>query len=251
MALRIGLSACFFHADPQRAIFKGKTLQYVEQSMARWVQSEGALAYLIPSPEEGSQASLASYASDLDGLVLQGGSDLSPLSYGEKPIRPEWSGDRVRDVYELELVREFLAARKPVLGVCRGYQLLNVAFGGTLYQDIAFQLPDAGDHRNWEAYDSNHHRVVIEPTSLLARLYGGQKLVTVNSIHHQAVKSLGKDLVVEAKSERDGIVEAFRRKVENWVFGVQWHPEFHADPSLLDGAPLIREFLKEAQCSRS
>jgi putative glutamine amidotransferase len=140
--LKIGISACFFHPDPQRAVFKGKTLQYVEQEMAHWVMQKDAMALMIPSPEgdsrrPGSRVSVGDYARELDGLVLMGGSDVSPESYGEKPLKPEWTGDRIRDDYEIALLRSFIAAGRPVLGVCRGAQVINVGQGGTLYQDIA------------------------------------------------------------------------------------------------------------------
>ena len=142
---RSAISACFFHADAKRPIFTGKTLQYVEQSIAHWVQSAGALALMIPSPDgptKRTDVTLHDYAAALDGLVLQGGSDVWPGSYGEEPLKPEWSGDRVRDEYEIALLRAFIDAGKPVFGVCRGLQVINVAFGGTLYQDITAQQPE-------------------------------------------------------------------------------------------------------------
>ena len=115
----IGISVCFFHADAKRPIFTGKTLQYVEQSIVHWVQSAGALALVIPSPDgptKRSDVTLHDYAAALDGLVLHGGSDVWPGSYGEEPLKPEWSGDRVRDEYEIALLRAFIDAGKPVLG---------------------------------------------------------------------------------------------------------------------------------------
>jgi putative glutamine amidotransferase len=246
-AIRIGISACFFHADPQRAIFKGKTLQYVEQSLARWVLSTGVIVYMIPSPAEGQAVTLKQYAEDLDGLVLQGGSDVSPESYGEKAKKPEWNGDRVRDLYEMELYREFTGLGKPVLGVCRGLQLLNVACGGTLIQDIATELPKARNHRNWEIYDQNFHEITFEAESKIAHLTG-KKSGKVNTIHHQAIRELGKGLEIEAKSAEDGVIEAVRATGEAWVYGMQWHPEFHdpKDKSLLDARPVLEEFLEEA-----
>src|SRR2546430_14669874 len=98
--LKIGISACFFHPDPQRAVFKGKTLQYVEQEMAHWVMQKDAMALMIPSPEgdsrrPGSRVSVGDYARELDGLVLMGGSDVSPESYGEKPLKPRSEERRV------------------------------------------------------------------------------------------------------------------------------------------------------------
>src|ERR1700758_305801 len=104
--LKIGLSACFFHADPKRAIFKGKTLQYLEQSMAHWIMREEALVFLIPNPEQGSSVKCGDLVSQMDWLVLQGGSDVCPKSYGEKALKPEWEGDYIRDQYEIALTRE-------------------------------------------------------------------------------------------------------------------------------------------------
>src|SRR4051812_16586482 len=106
---RIGFSSCYFHADPQRPIFKGKTLLYLEESLAHWVQAQGVFCYMIPSVNPKSSLKLKDIAQDLDALVLQGGSDVAPETYGEKALRPEWGGDAVRDLYEIELFREFLA----------------------------------------------------------------------------------------------------------------------------------------------
>jgi putative glutamine amidotransferase len=245
--LTIGVSACFFHADPARPIFTGKTLQYVEQSIAHWVQSQGALALVIPSPDGDTRrgdVSLDDYAGALDGLVLEGGSDMWPGSYGEQPLRPEWNGDRVRDDYEIALARAFVARGKPVLGVCRGLQVLNVAYGGTLYQDLALQRPGPLFHRSAQLYDRNHHPIALEPGSRLAGLYGGLDTATVNSVHHQGIRDLAPGFVVEARAP-DGVVEAIRRDAGPWVAAVQWHPEFHVGDNahLLDGAPILADFM--------
>ena len=252
--LKIGISACFFHPDPQRAVFKGKTLQYVEQEMAHWVMQKDAMALMIPSPEgdsrrPGSRVSVGDYARELDGLVLMGGSDVSPESYGEKPLKPEWTGDRIRDDYEITLLRSFIAAGRPVLGVCRGAQVINVGQGGTLYQDIASQFPGAINHRNWDIYDRNSHATAIVPGSGLARLYPGMTLTKTNSVHHQAARELGRDLVVEAWSEPDHVVEAIRWNGPSYVFAVQWHPEFHDrnDSSFIDDTPILDDFLAHAR----
>jgi putative glutamine amidotransferase len=249
--LRVGISACVFHADPARPVFNGKPLYYVEQSMARWVSSQGALAYMIPEPSSADEA--ARIADDLDALVLAGGVDMSPSSYGESPRKPEWSGDAVRDAYEIGLLREFTAREKPVLGICRGHQVLNVAFGGTLHQDISTDVAGARVHRDPIPYDRLVHEIDIEPGSSLAALYGGITRGTVNSVHHQAVKSVGKAVVVEARSHEDGVVEAIRVEGRGYVRGVQWHPEFaHPTPAgLLDSAPILREFLAATELRRN
>ena len=257
--LKIGLSPRFLHSVPPVLGFRGKKLQYLEQSIAHWLMTADALVFMIPSIEGGGlirrgNIRVADYVAELDGLVLQGGSDVSPLTYGETPLRPEWKGDRVRDMYEIDLLQEFVSAGKPVLGICRGLQLINVAFGGTLYQDI---LAQRGAHQlhhyDSDAYDQHYHSITLAPGSELARLYPNLGRVRVNSIHHQAAKTLGKDLVSEALSVPDAGIEAIRWRGSSYVFGVQWHPEFHdpADASLLDGNPLLLEFLAEAEQARA
>ncbi|HET7097892.1 MAG TPA: gamma-glutamyl-gamma-aminobutyrate hydrolase family protein [Casimicrobiaceae bacterium] len=252
--LKIGISACFFHEDSQRAIFKGMTLQYIEQNVAHWLMQRDVLAFMVPSPEgrtkrAGSKATVDAYAQELDGLVLMGGSDVCPETYGEKALKPDWNGDRIRDDYEIALMRAFTSIGKPVLGLCRGAQVINVALGGTLYQDISTQVPTALNHRNWAIYEKNAHATSFVPGTGLASLYPGLEVTKTNSIHHQAVKDLGRDLVVEAWSEPDHIVEAIRYIGNGgYLFAVQWHPEFHAtdDRSFVDDTPILDEFLAAA-----
>ncbi len=252
--LRIGLSVCFDHADPQRKLFTGKTLLYVEQSMLRWVQAAGVLAYPVP-PAPGEGLDLDAIVGDLDGLVLHGGADVCPRSYGEEPLRPEWEGDEVRDRYEIDLVGRFRAARKPVLGICRGAQVLNVALGGTLHQDISTQVETERAHRDPVAYDRNLHAVDVLPDTLLATLLtGGAGRYEINSVHHQAVRDPGRGVVVEARSSDDGVVEALRSSDDRWwAYGVQWHPEFYGaeDGGLLDTTVLRSAFVAEARARRA
>jgi putative glutamine amidotransferase len=251
--LRIGLSARLMHRPPAELGFRGKTLLYFEQTMAHWIMAHGALVMGVPTlgfkaDLQRRQVSIRAYVEDLDGLVLQGGADVSPTSYGQLPLRPEWAGDAVRDHYEIELIEGFMTAGKPVLGVCRGAQLLNVAFGGTLLQDIETQRPDARRHVDAALYDDFAHRIRLEPGGSLAALYPEQGEARVNSIHHQAIDRLGGDLQVEARSVDDGIVEAIRARGPRFIAGVQWHPEFdwrrddHLDPE-----PLINAFLQAAR----
>ena len=247
--LKIGLSACFSHADPTRSLFSGKTLQYVEQSIAHWLMSSGAMVVMVPCPTGSTQrgdVTYAHYAEWLDGLELHGGADVWPGSYGESPIEPQWSGDRVRDEYDKALVAAFEAAGKPMFGICRGLQLLNVAYGGTLYQDIQTQVPKSLLHRDAITYDLNYHSVDILQGSQLSQLYPGVERVRVNSIHHQAIKDLSPEFEAEAVSVTDGIVEAIRRKdrSKSYIAALQWHPEFHLTGSdTIDDGAILRDFL--------
>ncbi|MFM0502008.1 gamma-glutamyl-gamma-aminobutyrate hydrolase family protein [Paraburkholderia caffeinilytica] len=254
--LRIGVSARIFHPEPGAKGLRGKTLQYLEESIAHWVMSRDVLVFMIPTVgHQGmlhpSNIRLRDYAKHLDGLLLQGGADVSPQSYAEQATSPEWPGDRVRDMYELELLHEFIESGKPVLGVCRGCQLINVAFGGTLYQDIATEVPTAGAHVN-EHYDQHRHGIHFPDGSTLVNMFPGRREAIVNSIHHQAVKTLGRDLNIEAVSASDGIIEAVRYRRAPFVMGVQWHPEFHraGGPELLDCTPLLDTFLRVARETR-
>jgi putative glutamine amidotransferase len=200
-----------------------------------------------------SDIDLTHYAQALDGLVLQGGNDVAPQHYGEEPLHPDWHGDRVRDLYEMELIRAFVAAGKPVFGICRGLQLLNVTFGGSLLQDIGTQRPEALDHRQLGKYEQHFHRVRFVPGTHLAGLYPGLDTATTNSIHHQGIKDLAEGFVVEARCPDDGMVEAIRRSGPGFVAGVQWHPEFHRpdDPTTLDDSPILQDFLQAARAARS
>lgn len=254
--LRIGLSARLLHTPPAELGFRNKTLQYLEQSIAHWIMAHGALAFMLPTLGFDAEVSrrkisVVHCVDALDGLVLQGGADVSPQTYGQQPMRPEWGGDPIRDRYEIELLDGFLSQGKPVLGICRGSQLINAAFGGSLYQDIQLLHEGAHAHVDPVLYDQLAHDIVVEPGSRLAGIYRGVNRARVNSIHHQAVDRLGADLTVEARSADDGVVESIRARGSSFVAGVQWHPEFHhLNEKLLSGEPLMMAFLAAAEAAR-
>jgi putative glutamine amidotransferase len=252
--LKIGISTCFLYPNPARAAFAGKTLQYIEQSMVHWVMSSGALPVMIPSPlgeTARSDVAFDDYAHWLDGLVMHGGADVWPGSYGEVPLQERWNGDRNRDEYDQALVKAFVNAGKPVFGVCRGMQLINVAYGGTLFQDIPTQRPDALTHRDAQVYDQNFHALEIVPNTRLATLLTDTTNLKINSIHHQGIKDLAPGFLVEARSPDDGIIEAIRHTGPSYIAAVQWHPEFHrAEHDTLDDTPLLKDFLDAARAAR-
>jgi gamma-glutamyl-gamma-aminobutyrate hydrolase PuuD len=254
--LRIGISARIFHPEEGATGLRSKNLQYLEESIAHWVMSRDVLVFMIPTVNTSgllhpSNIRLRDYARHLDGLVLQGGADVSPQTYSEAPTRPEWSGDRARDMYELELLHEFVEAGKPVLGICRGCQLINVAFGGTLYQDIATDVPTAMPHVH-DDYDRHRHEISFPPGSSLAKLFKETAGGVVNSIHHQAVRTLGRDMDIEALSVPDQMIEAIRYRKAPFVMGLQWHPEFHraGGQELLDCTGILDNFLRVARETR-
>lgn len=252
--LVIGITPGWMHADEDRTRYNGRPLLFVEQSMAEWLMRHGGITpMMIPASDPENRVSLdaADYAGAIDGLVLQGGVDVAPESYGEEPLQSEWAGDRIRDRWELQLVDECLRRDRPILGICRGHQLLNVALGGSLFQDIATQIEGALNHRDPQVYHELTHQVVFESGTQLRRLFGGDDGI-VNSVHHQAVKALGDGLVVEARSPKDGVVEAVRYDGPEYAFGLQWHPEFQTpqQTKLLPTAPLLEDFVNAVRCRR-
>ena len=163
----------------------------------------------------------------LDGLLLAGGVDLDPASFGEAAHPALGRTDPARDAVELRLARWAIADRKPVLGLCRGHQVLNVALGGTLWQDIAAQVPGAIKHDYFPTAghprDFLAHEVSLTPGSRLQDTFGAGR-VAVNSMHHQAVKALAPALRASAHAT-DGLIEALEGDADHFLVGVQWHPE--------------------------
>lgn len=158
--------------------------------------------------------------SGVHALLLTGGIDVSPALYGEQPSPDCGATDRRRDEFELGLLREALERDMPVLAICRGHQLLNVAFGGSLLQHI-----ESGAHEDDEERVSAQHDVDLVPGTRLHGVYGRDR-IRVNSRHHQAVtpERLGKGLTVSATTD-DGLIEGVESDAHTWVVGVQWHPE--------------------------
>ena len=241
--IKIGVSACFFHPDLSRATFGPKTLSYIENDMAAYVARPGVMPILIA---ELPKAEKLAMIKEMDGLVLQGGSDLAPETYGEQPIG-RWLGDRIRDEYELELMKLFLDVGKPVLGICRGFQVMNSYYGGTLFQDTETQRPESIKHRDATEYDRVYHSVRFEKDSFFETLYADAKNPMVNSVHHQAVKEIGKGLIAQAYCTEDNILEAFIHESAEpgKIMGVQWHPEFFhtMGDKLIDPFKIIDTFL--------
>jgi putative glutamine amidotransferase len=186
------------------------------------VEEAGGVPVLIPQMHDLS--ALEALLSHLDGLLLPGGQDLQPQRYGEEPHPRLGDTDPALDEFELTLAHWALQEDKPILGICRGLQLLNVALGGTLYQDLETQFPHSMRHLYLDLPRTQvTHRVLVEPDSLLEKLCGEREF-WANSIHHQAVKEPGKGVCIAARAE-DGVVEAIEVPTQRFAVALQCHPE--------------------------
>lgn len=177
-----------------------------------------------------------------DGLILTGGGDILPDFFALGDLGVSTFLDEARDRAELELVKDFLAQSKPVLGICRGVQVLNVALGGTIEQDLSPNLRPTHKVKGGAAY----HAVTADPDSWLGQLYG--KISTVNSIHHQALRKLGRG-VVPCQWAADGVIEGISVKGSP-AWGVQWHPERLCHPDyrpegVVDGTLIFQWWIKQ------
>lgn len=210
------------------------------------VAAAGGAPVLVPLLKD-DEALRATYEA-CDGILIPGGVDMDPSTYGEAPHEKLGRIDTERDRVELQLARWSIEDHKPLLGLCRGLQVINVAQGGTLYQDLDAQLTGAIRHDYFPTYgferDHLSHDVAVAPASRLRSLVDTEQL-PVNSMHHQGVKQLGRGLVACARAS-DGLIEAVESPNGHWMIGVQWHPEVfeHDDPHTRE---LFRGFVKAAQ----
>lgn len=207
----------------------------------------GGVPWMVPLLDDDEDTLYEIYR-HLDGILIPGGVDMDPATFGEDRHPKLGAVDPARDRVELQLTKWAIEDRKPVLGLCRGIQVINVALGGTLYQDIADQIPQAIKHDYFPTagFERDHlaHDVTVAPGS---RLHGVMERQTfkVNSMHHQAIKALAPDLVPSATSP-DGLIEAVESPSDHFLVGVQWHPEVFelTDPHTRH---LFHEFISAAK----
>lgn len=214
--MRVVIAMPRMSTDPEPTVAQSKYMESLARAGAgmRWVE--------LSDPEQAVQDALT-----CDGLLLPGGGDMDPKFYGQARIPACGEPNLLRDAAEPLLLRAFLATDKPVLGICRGIQVMNAVLGGDLYQDIKpFEHLPHNDH--W----AKVHTVTVRRGTLLSRILG-QDTVLVNSQHHQAVDRVAPGFTLAALSE-DGIVEAIEKPDARFCLGVQWHPEWlsDADPAM-------------------
>jgi putative glutamine amidotransferase len=241
----IAVSPNSFPAE-DRHFYKHKELEYGDASIAAALKRANALPSMVYRAEVEADEEMASYAEALmprfQGLVLTGGSDLSPTSYGETPLEDAWRGDRQRDRWEMALYHAAVAQGLPVLAICRGAQLINVAEGGTLWQDLPSLRSNTNVHRSQDLYCKLTHDIDLADDTRIARLFGDDPRI-VNSVHHQGLRVVAPCFTATAWAP-DGVVEAIERAGAPWVLGVQWHPEWM--PGTATQQRIFAAFVNEA-----
>jgi len=160
----------------------------------------------------------------IDGIIFSGGGDIDPLLFNEEPLKQSGEISPLRDHFELALCTAALEKNIPLLGICRGMQVMNIALGGTIYQDVSVQTNSTLKHSQQAPRPYGTHSIWVQENTLLSSLWQNKEKTTVNSFHHQAVAQLGDGLQVCARSQ-DGLTEAIEHKTNSFVLGVQWHPE--------------------------
>ncbi len=199
-----------------------RSLNILDQDYGKAVARAGG----IPVPILGIESSIPDMVKRLDGFLFTGGDDIHPKFYKEKPL----SGAKItfspdaRTRFEIDLFRAATRAKKPVLAICLGTQLVNVALGGSLYQDILLQIPDAIRHGATKPGEKVFHPVDVLEGTMLHDIMGADRVPRVRSGHHQSVKNPGRGLRLSAVSG-DGVIEAMEGHDRNFLIAVQWHPE--------------------------
>ena len=214
----IGISA-----HPTLHDYRGNksTIQSCGENYLFSLEAVGAVPLILPIYDD--PEALDRYVGLCDGYLIPGGIDVNPISYGETP-HPLLETTRLDfDEYQLHFIERMRVSKKPVLAICRGIQIVNVAFGGTLYQDVSLHGEGTMRHSQVDITPGGiSHRVSIEDGSILHRLYGSE--LWTNSYHHQSIKDLGAGLRITARAD-DGIIEAVEATDHPYLHAVQWHPE--------------------------
>ena len=215
----IGISLALRVEDHDMQPLPSYRFEYLKQHYYEALEDHGALPIALPATELEQNA--MEYSRRITGLLLVGGEDLNPSMYGEKVDRLTERYMPRRDQFESWLILACIEQQKPILGICRGAQILNVVCGGSLFQDLSYK-PGAHNHSQIGERDfSTKHRVTIIPHTLLHTLIGREQIET-NTSHHQAIKKVGTGLKVSAEAD-DGVIEAIEGP--GFTLGVQWHPE--------------------------
>ena len=226
---------------PLRATGKSRPTETVARSYIEAVEAAGGEVWLLPNRDDLDR--VPTLLDRVDGIMLTGGDDPHPHLFGEEPLVGIDLVDERRDRFEIALVNAAREGGTAVFGVCRGMQLMNVALGGDIYQDIARQTDSRIQHTQSRVDDGPWHRVGIAAGSRLEALVGSGP-IAVNSFHHQACRRVAAGLVASAICVEDGLIEAIEDPEAAFFLGVQWHPELTAD---LASRALFQAFIEAAR----
>ncbi len=202
-------------------MFPGYKRSYVNDDYILSVIKNGGIPLIIPFTED--LEVVKEQISNVDGLILSGGHDVDPAFYGEEPSQKLGEIFPERDIFDFELIKCAKEKNIPILGICRGYQIINVYHGGSLYQDLSYNKDCYVKH--WQAHSPKlvTHSVELDKDSILYKLFNENE-IRVNSFHHQIIKDVGKGFKVTATA-KDGVIEAIESTEYKYLVGVQWHPE--------------------------
>jgi putative glutamine amidotransferase len=199
----------------------GRNTNLINYTYVNAVFKSGGTPVIIPIIKDERDAE--AYLDILDGIIFSGGGDVSPLYFNEEPVKEVECIDFDRDASEITLFNKAYEKGIPIFGICRGAQLLNIALSGDIYQDIYTQVQNVHGHTCGQNVQEGYHTINIIEDSIMYEIFKKDKLV-VNSQHHQAIRKLGKNLRVTARS-KDGIIEAIEATDDKFILGVQFHPE--------------------------
>ena len=221
--------------------FAGYKRAYVNKDYVDAVVRAGGVPLIIPFSTD--KEVIISQAQLIDGLILSGGHDINPYNYGQEPSQKIGEIFPERDIYEMILLEESKKRDIPILGICRGFQLINIAAGGTLYQDLSLIPGNILKHFQGSKPTLKTHMIKIEENSVISSIFGKETMV--NSFHHQAIDKVADDFIIVARAS-DGVVEAIEHKTYKFLVAVQWHPEMLA-VNCEKARVLFSKFVEEAK----
>lgn len=221
--------------------FVGYRRSYVNEDYVESVILNGGTPFILPLTT--NETIIESYLDSIDALILSGGHDVYPINYNQEPLEKLGEVYPDRDYFDFKLLELAIKKQIPILGVCRGFQLMNVYHGGSLYQDLSYRDKDTIKHDQKYTSHITTHSLVIEKNTKLFDIYENENLL-VNSFHHQIINEVGENLIASAYA-KDGVVEAIEHKDYDFMIGVQWHPEMlHKSEIIMNN--IFKELINKA-----
>lgn len=222
--------------------FEGYRRSYINEDYVDSVIVNGGTPVILPLTT--NETIIESYLESIDGLILSGGHDVYPMNYNEEPLQKLGQVYPDRDYFDFKLLELAIKKEIPILGICRGFQLMNVYHGGSLYQDLSYRENETIKHDQKYTSHITTHSLIVEKDTKLFNIFENENLM-VNSFHHQILNRIGEDLIVSARA-KDGVAEAIEHKTYDFMLGVQWHPEMlHKSEMIMNN--IFKELINKAK----